>query len=147
MNKYYSLWIVPSKKSFITFSNIIKELSKKYDAPIFTPHLTLIGDVQIDFDEIVQKTEMLAQLIKPFYINFSKVEFMDEYFRCVFSPANHNTELMNVNRLIKQIINDDGSIFLPHISLLYGKYENEVKEWCIDNGFSLPWNKYIETKH
>ena len=26
------------------------------------------------------------------------------------------------------------------------KYEKEVKNWCENNGFILPWNKYIETK-
>ena len=25
-------------------------------------------------------------------------------------------------------------------------YEMEVKEWCKNNGFVLPWNKYVETK-
>lgn len=25
------------------------------------------------------------------------------------------------------------------------KYEKDVKDWCLKNGFSLPWNKYINT--
>ena len=26
------------------------------------------------------------------------------------------------------------------------KYEKEVKQWCVDNGFKYYWNEYVKTK-
>ena len=51
MNKF-SVWLVPQKDDEKYLSNIIEDLGAKYSAPTFTPHLTLLGDVEIELDAL-----------------------------------------------------------------------------------------------
>ncbi|MFN3655557.1 MAG: hypothetical protein ACK4TO_09610, partial [Candidatus Nitrosotenuis sp.] len=41
----YSVWLEPAIKDAKYISKIIKQLGKKYDAPLFSPHITLYGNI------------------------------------------------------------------------------------------------------
>ena len=133
VSNYHSLWIVPNKISMKTFVKINKELAKKYDAPVFTPHMTLIGNLEINQDECIEKTRLLASLLKPFKIRFRQAKCLDEYFRCVFAQADESALLNNAAQLSKQIFGDNGEEFIPHISLLYGDYLMDMRKKIADS--------------
>ena len=42
----YSIWLMPDGKCASSVSEIINDISKKYNTPIFKPHVTLIGDCE-----------------------------------------------------------------------------------------------------
>ena len=42
----YSIWLMPDGKCASSVSKIINDISKKYNTPIFKPHVTLIGDCE-----------------------------------------------------------------------------------------------------
>ena len=44
--KTYSIWLMPHGKCANSVSRIINDISKKYNTPIFKPHVTLIGDCE-----------------------------------------------------------------------------------------------------
>ena len=42
----YSIWLMPHGKCANSVSKIINNIGKKYNTPIFEPHVTLIGDCE-----------------------------------------------------------------------------------------------------
>ena len=42
----YSIWLMPDGKCANSVSKIINDISKKYNTPVFKPHVTLIGDCE-----------------------------------------------------------------------------------------------------
>ena len=131
VSSFHSLWIVPTGKALDTFVKINKELSQKYDAPIFEPHMTLIGNLEINQEECLQKSGILASLIKPFSIRFKIAKCLDKYYRCVFAKADESAQLINAAKLAKQIFYDNGEEFIPHISLLYGDYSMDLRKTIV----------------
>lgn len=51
MNKY-GIWIIPEKPAFDELERVIKDLAVRYEAPTFSPHLTLCGRVESTDDEV-----------------------------------------------------------------------------------------------
>lgn len=41
----YSVWLEPSIKDAKYISKIIKQLGRKYGAPLFAPHITVYGNI------------------------------------------------------------------------------------------------------
>jgi 2'-5' RNA ligase len=122
-----SIWLQPTGKTKLRFEKIIKELSRKFNAPVFQPHVTLLGD--IINQEVMGKIERLSKVIKSFNIRLNKIDFLDEYFRCVFVRAVVSEELLNANSLARKLFNrQEDPEFMPHMSLLYGHYPIELKK-------------------
>lgn len=64
MAESYSLWIKPSGKVAEKLSQEIASQAAEYSAPVFEPHVTLLGDIQGNAEEIMQQSRELAGLIK-----------------------------------------------------------------------------------
>lgn len=58
--KGYSLWLMPTGEAYGKFSNLIKRLAKEYNAPVFEPHVTLIGDLMGSENGVLKKVEQLV---------------------------------------------------------------------------------------
>jgi len=130
--KGYSLWFMPFGEIYDNLSNLIFQLSKEYSTPEFEPHITLIGEVIGLDDEIIKKTSQLANLIKPYSIQLTTVDYLDEYFKCLFIKAEKTDDLMEVNSKAREIFNrQEGSEYIPHLSLMYGNFPPEVREEII----------------
>jgi 2'-5' RNA ligase len=128
-NKNYSLWLVPKGKVYNQLYRLIKKLAKKYRAPVFEPHVTLIPDIVSSEKEILSKTAKLVQSFKPFKIKLSYVDYLNEYFRCLFIRALKIKELMDFNLRAREIFGkEDDPGFMPHLSLMYGDFNKTVKE-------------------
>ena len=83
-------------------------------------------------------------------LKFYNLPFTGNYWIVKLGPViNNKYEYSIISGPLTQFIGTRFSLYVlcRNINEFKEKYENEVKEWCIDNGFSLPWNNYIETKH
>ncbi len=128
MLNLYSLWIIPSPDTKKRLKKIIIKLSKKYDGPVFEPHMTLLGNIQSEESECVKNTKVLASQIKPFSITFGDISFSTTYFQSVFLRIKSSAELMEVNLRAKKLFNLNNNVFMPHISLLYGNFDMKMRE-------------------
>ncbi len=85
MSKEYSLWIVPSGNAYDMLVDLISQLSERYSTPCFEPHITLLGDLPLSEEDMLFKTCYLANLIRPFKIRLTAVNYFDEFFECLFT--------------------------------------------------------------
>jgi 2'-5' RNA ligase len=130
--KGYSLWLMPKDDVSNYLYNLIFQLSKKYSKPNFEPHITLIGELAGSEKDIISKTSQLAAVVKPYKVMLTKVEYLDEYFRCLFIKVKETDDVMNANSIARKIFNrNQDPKYEPHLSLMYGKLSIKTKEKII----------------
>lgn len=56
----YSINILPPGKEYNRFVNLINKLAKEYDAPIFAPHITVLGQASENEKEALRGLEELV---------------------------------------------------------------------------------------
>jgi len=131
--KGYSIWFMPSGEVYNRLADLISKLSNEYSTPKFEPHITLIGEVIGLEDEIIEKTSQLADLIKPYSIKLTAVDYLEDYFKCLFVRAEKTDELMKANSKARDIFNrQEDPEYTPHLSLMYGAFPAEVKREIIE---------------
>ena len=130
MEDHYHLWLKPSREASHQFAHVIQQLALELDAPVFEPHITLLGNLEGSEAEQVARSNELARRLRPFPINVSGPAFGEDYFHCVFLVADMTPSLLHVHALARQIFHqEDNSHYLPHLSLVYGRYsENRKKD-------------------
>jgi hypothetical protein len=115
--KGYSLWLMPAGRSYTTLAGIIHKLSDEFGTPQFHPHITLIGGLELDEKEIVEKTARLTSMIKPFSVQLGEIKCLDNYFVAMFASV-HGEELLDAKKMAADIFGLQPKD--PHLSLLYG---------------------------
>lgn len=130
-SKGYTLWLVPTGEVFRKFSNIINKLAKDYDAPVFDPHVTLLGEIMQPEDECIVKTKQLVKNQKPFIVNLEAIGYQDYYWRTLFVYAKKTPNLQNLHERAKKIFDMEVPPYMPHLSLLYGMFPVETKREII----------------
>lgn len=123
---------MPTGNIYNKLNKIISQLNKEYSSPNFLPHVTLIGLVVGSQKEILLKTSQLAIFIQPFEIKLTKVDYLNEYFRCLFIKVVKTKELMEANLKAREIFNREKDLkFMPHLSLMYGNFNSKTKKGVI----------------
>jgi 2'-5' RNA ligase len=125
---FYALWLVPTGEAYRAFREIIRALSRRWDTPDFSPHVTLASGRGGSPAENVRRCKELAMCIKSLRIAFSRIEGLDEFYRCLFLKAQECPRLLTAHRCARQVFGHaKHSQFMPHLSLLYGNLTPVVK--------------------
>jgi len=99
----YSLWLIPTGETYDRLNNIIVSLSKRYKTQYFEPHVTLVGGILGSEDDVISKTSQLTALLHPHMIELSRIDFLNEYFRCLFVKARETAYVMSANQLARGV--------------------------------------------
>ena len=145
MKFLFSLWITPTPQLKFILNKIILDLAKNYGGPIFEPHLTLLGNVEMEKKEFVKRANKLALRLEPFALELGEMSFSTTYFQSVFLRIRSSAKLMEANLLAKKIYQKENKAFMPHISLLYGRQPMKVRE-KITSSVKLPTNLAFTAK-
>ncbi len=138
----YSLWIVPPEGVYGELAALIARLSAEYDAPVFEPHVTLIGDLAVSEEDIRPKTSQLAELLDPFTVRLTTVDYLDECFRSLFIRVDPTEEIMAANQTAVALFDQaPDEVYLPHLSLMYGHYSRDTKGRIISQ---VAWDSILE---
>lgn len=130
-SKGHTLWLVPTGNAYSKYSSLIKKIAKEYNAPVFTPHVTLIGEFLNSAEDAIEKTKQLVAGQKPFTIQVNQIGYQDYFWRTLFVYATKSPELQALHEKAKKIFNMELPPFMPHLSLLYGIFPQVVKDKII----------------
>jgi 2'-5' RNA ligase len=123
---------MPTRKIRQRLAGTILDLSREYAAPAFEPHVTLVGGIVGAPQEVTAKMRELARRIPPFTIRLTAVDYLDEYFRCLFVRVATTEPIMTANKAAREVFHlEKQPAFMPHLSLLYGNLPASVKERII----------------
>ncbi len=126
----YAIWFVFEKNDNEYFSNIIKELSIKYNSQIFVPHITAYGLVDVDLNTLNNVVMNSIKDEKSFFVEKNQISFSNNFWKTIFIEFLQNTQLKRINKRLTEHLNLFSKYqFKPHLSLIYKKMnQNEQKE-------------------
>ena len=128
----YSVWLMPEDEIYAKLNSTIRQLSKPYSTPEFEPHVTVIGTLTGDEQTLIEKMEDLAGIMTPFPIKLMDLDFLNEYFRCLFIRIEQTAAVMGANTRARTIFDQSRSAdYMPHLSLMYGDIDTGVKKAII----------------
>jgi len=128
----FHLWIVPTGAAFDRLAGVIADLSVRHHGPVFDPHLTLLGRLEGEEEDLVDRTHQLARALRPFEVRFKAPGYKAQYFRCLFLPAEPSPSILDAHQKATRIFDaQPTSAFDPHVSLLYGKFPESLKQEII----------------
>lgn len=128
----WSLWLVPEGELYQPLADTIARLADAYNAPRFEPHVTLAGVLTGTEADLRERSTRLAEVMEPCRIQLASPDYTDAYFQCLFLRVELTAELLEAHRRARIIFGmDSESDYIPHISLMYGNYPEEVKRGII----------------
>ena len=127
ISKGYALWLMPKGEIYKKLADLIKKLGSEYGGPVFEPHVTLLGDIELPEEEMIKKTAQLVKNQKPFFVNLKQINYENFYFRTLFVKAEITETLQTLYDRAKEIFEMDIPPFMAHLSILYGNYPQGVK--------------------
>ena len=112
-------WLIPSEPAHSFFQQIINDLARRCDAPVFEPHVTIhVGADRADaaknaLGDAARECKLIG--LTPLGIDQS-----DEFIKTLFVDFLVSAELRKINDMIREAANDSSQYELkPHLSLLY----------------------------
>jgi len=112
-------WLIPSESAHNFFQAIINDLARRYDAPVFEPHVT----IYVGADRAEAPEEALgnaARLSKCTGLTPIGIDQSNEFIKTLFVRFAMSAELRRINDFIRDAANDSMPYELkPHLSLLY----------------------------
>ena len=138
----YSIWLIPPEPVYTQIKSIIDTLAKSYAGPTFEPHMTLLGNIDADLSDIEKKVTNLAKTANALELSLGPVSFSTTYFQSVFVRVNSTAQLMQLNIEAKKIFKMENSVFMPHMSLLYGDHTMAIREEAASKT-QLPQSSFI----
>jgi 2'-5' RNA ligase len=112
-------WLIPSEPAHTFFQGMIKQLARRYDAPVFEPHVTMyVGANGVDVGE--RALSKAARDCKPIVLASLGVSHSSEFIKTLFVQFALSTTLHQLNQIIRTTAQDSLNYQLnPHLSLLY----------------------------
>jgi 2'-5' RNA ligase len=112
-------WLIPAEPAHEFFSSFIANLARRYDAPVFEPHVTIhVGAKDIETAETA--VSIIAHGCKPITLKALGIDHSDEFIKTLFVKFATSEELQQLNAIIRTAAADSNEYELnPHLSLLY----------------------------
>lgn len=120
----YSLWLVPGTETpaHRQLRATITELADRVeDAPVFEPHVTVIGGIDGERVALEETTRTLAARTAPLELAFEGVRWLTTRHQCVFLSVEPTLDLMEVRRWAREAIDRSTAAYHPHLSLVYSE--------------------------
>jgi 2'-5' RNA ligase len=120
-------WLIPAEPAHRFFQDLINDLARRYDAPVFEPHVTIyVGANRTDALETV--LSKAAQDCEPIVLQPLEVSHSDEFIKTLFIEFGLNTKLLQLNQVIRSAAQDSSDYDLkPHLSLLYKRMPVQIR--------------------
>jgi 2'-5' RNA ligase len=127
----YHLWLKPSDPSYEVLSGLIHGLAERLSAPVFEPHVTLLGHLEGSERDHIQRARKLGERLAPFWIALGNASYQSEYFKCLFLKVNESAPIMTAHAIACDVFQRTREKYMPHLSLVYGAYPEERKREII----------------
>jgi len=128
----YSVWLQPEGDAYDEYRKCIEDLAKEHGAPLFEPHVTVLGRIiNSEHDAVEQSAKLAAEISEPMIINLIRVTFGEAYFQCVYLQAEKSAALDQLHNRAKKLFSIDGlpnPTYIPHLSLMYGERPLDLRK-------------------
>jgi 2'-5' RNA ligase len=132
-------WLIPAEPARSFFERTIVDLARRFDAPVFEPHVTIhVGSDRDEADEVIAKAVSGCRFVQAKVL---KVCQSSEFIKTLFVQMVMDRKLQQLNQLIRDAAQDSSDYQLnPHLSLLYKKMPVLVRRQLADS-IKLPFSE------
>jgi len=114
---------MPSEPAHSCFQQIVNYLARRYDAPVFEPHVT----IHVGADHAGAAKQAIADATRectPIRLTPIGIHESEVFVKTLFVKFAVSVELRRINEVIRKAAHDSSQYQLePHLSLLYKKME------------------------
>ena len=129
MNTKISFWLIPSEEDRAFFQRIIDNLAQEYDAPSFTPHVTIYSGEYTADDNPAEIIEQSIKEVKNFSLKVEKLGYTEEFTKTLFVQFLPCVTLSKISETIHSSSSKPSNYLLnPHLSLIYRRLNETIKE-------------------
>lgn len=118
----YHLWLKPTGSPYDMLAGAIHELARELAAPVFEPHVTLLGHLEGTEREHTRRTKALARELRPFSIVLTEAAHGDTRFQCLFMRVQASAAVMDAHARARRLFHRGKGAYMPHLSLAYGLF-------------------------
>jgi 2'-5' RNA ligase len=113
-------WLIPAEPAHSFLERTIANLARRYNAPVFEPHITIhVGSDGVEAEEVIAKAVTGCRLAQAKVL---KVCESGEFIKTLFVQFAPDRKLQQLNETIRDAAQDSSDYQLnPHLSLLYKK--------------------------
>ncbi len=124
-----SFWLIPSKEDKAFFQEIINRLAREYNAPTFTPHVTIYSGEYTSNDFSTELIEQATQGIQSFSLKVDRILYTEQFTKSLFVQFQPNQILSNISESLRYGSKKQSNFELnPHLSLIYKNLSQEIKQ-------------------
>ena len=120
MVRSISFWLIPTIETRSFFQQRIEQLAERYDAPVFTPHVTLyfgVFSAEIDLLDLMRR---VTQPVKRIELQVDRLLYTDQFTKTLFIQFQPDPILSQLSEALQQqAIGSSGFSLNPHLSLIY----------------------------
>jgi 2'-5' RNA ligase len=128
----YHLWVKPEGAAYEVLARTIRDLARELAAPVFDPHVTLLGHLEQADDHSRLATDLAARL-RRWLVVLTEPAYRHEYFQCLFMRVDQTADVMGSHAMAAKIFNrPDDEPYAPHVSLLYGSFPESRKRKIVE---------------
>lgn len=130
----HAIWVTFSKNDREYLKNTIDEISEKYHAPKFEPHITVYGLIDTEINEIDKIAKEIILNQNSFLVKKSEILQSEELWKTVFIELKLNEQMELIHKNFKKHFDRVSRYqFKPHISLIYKILPIKEKMKIINN--------------
>lgn len=143
MENKISFWLIPSREDLAYFQEIINTFAKAYDAPTFTPHVTIFSGEYESETSLECIVEQATQGIKSLSLRVEQVLYTEEFTKSLFVQFQQNSTLSQICETLRSYAKIPSKFTLnPHLSLIYQNLNEDSKKKLITQ-ISLPKSEVL----
>ena len=129
MNTKVSFWLIPSEEDRAFFQNIIDSLGQEYDAPSFTPHVTIYSGEYTPDDNYAELIQKSIKEVNSFSLKVEKIGYTEEFTKTLFVQFFPCAILSDISETLRKSSSKPSDYILnPHLSLIYQQLSETIKE-------------------
>jgi len=135
-------WLIPAEPAHRFFQDLINELARRYDAPVFEPHVTIYA-VADSTDAIDTTPSKAARDCEPIVLQALEVSHSDEFVKTLFVEFGLNSKLRQFNQVIRNAAQNPSDYDLkPHLSLLYKRMSVQTRR-RLARSIQMPFSQVL----
>jgi len=126
-NEILTYWLIPAEPARSYFRSLISDLARRFDAPVFEPHVTLYV-TQPGNENPADVLRKIFRNIEPPRLSIPAIKYSDEFTKTLFVEFQPDESLARLNGKLRAASASRPEYQLnPHLSLIYKTMSSETK--------------------
>ena len=143
MKTKVSFWLIPSEDDKAFFQKIIDNLAQEYNAPTFTPHVTIYSGEYAPDESPAELIEKAGREVQSFSLKVDKLLYTNQFTKTIFVQFHQNVILSKISDTLQRSSKIPSEFALnPHLSLIYQSLNEEIKKNLITS-IRLPKSEVV----